>query len=105
MGRVSGLDACTGRISASVAFCPAITARASAAFSNALDLGLGGGSVLLGMLAQGWGLADAFLAASAALLLMLGVLALPRPALPAAEASEPAEVAEEQPRKVAGGRF
>lgn len=88
-----------------VAVSPARRAGASAAFSNALDLGLGGGSVLLGMLAQGWGLADAFLAASAALLLMLGVLAFPRPALPAAEASEPAEVAEEQPRKVAGGRF
>lgn len=88
-----------------VAVSPARRAGASAAFSNALDLGLGGGSVLLGLLAQGWGLADAFLAASTALLLMLGVLALPRPALPAAEAPEPAEVVAEQPRKVAGGRF
>ncbi|MDR3400971.1 MAG: MFS transporter [Chthoniobacter sp.] len=72
-----------------VAVAPVRRAAASATFSSALDLGLGGGSVLLGMLAEGWGLSSAYLAASAALLVMLGVLALvPRPVPPAAESPE-----------------
>lgn len=86
---------------------PARRAAASAAFSSALDVGLGGGSVLLGFLAQRLGLADAYLVASAALVVMLGVLVLvPRPALPAEGefASEHAAAESESTRKVANGR-
>lgn len=69
-----------------IAVAPARRAAASAVFSNALDIGLGGGSMLLGVLAQSVGLRGAYLVASAALLVMLGVLAVvPRPVMPTME--------------------
>lgn len=50
---------------------PERRSAASATFSNALDVGLGGGSVLLGMLAQAAGLANAYLTAAGIMVLFL----------------------------------
>lgn len=83
---------------------PSRRAAASAAFSNALDIGLGGGSVVLGFLAQYVGLSGAYLVGAAALVIMLGVLALvPRPAIPVGEAALPAAATPKPARKVVNG--
>lgn len=74
-----------------IAVAPPRRAAASATFSNALDLGLGGGSVLLGMLAQRRGLPDAFLVAAAALLAMLAVLAARSRSVAPVEAAQTVE--------------
>ena len=83
---------------------PSRRAAASAAFSNALDVGLGGGSVVLGFLAQYVGLSGAYLVGSAVLVIMLGVLVLvPRPAIPVGEAALPAAATPDMARKVMNG--
>jgi MFS family permease len=46
---------------------------ASATFSNALDVGLGGGSVLLGLFAERAGLSAAYFSAAAVMVVFLGV--------------------------------
>jgi predicted MFS family arabinose efflux permease len=57
------------------AVAPRRRSAASATFSNALDLGLGGGSVLLGMYAEKSGLSAAYLAAAATMMVFVVIYA------------------------------
>jgi MFS family permease len=70
---------------------------ANATYFSALDLGVGAGSIALGLVAQGWGFSTMYVAAAATILLSLIIFLLARPA-PAPQAT--ARLSEEEPGRL-----